>query len=82
LKSGPKNVLPTSFADFGAAETGSDSDSSSVSESYKKHIFSSLHKNIKLKTCAISGTTHIKTVSSSCTMYMLPVLMTSVTMNM
>jgi hypothetical protein len=56
LKSGPKNVLPTSFADFGAAETGSDSGSSSESESYKKYIFLSLYEYIKLKTCTISGT--------------------------
>jgi hypothetical protein len=31
LKSGPKKVLPISLADFGAAETGSDSGSSSES---------------------------------------------------
>jgi len=45
LKSGPKKVLPTSLADFGAAETGSDSGSSSESVSYKKHVLLSLHKN-------------------------------------
>jgi hypothetical protein len=32
LKSGPKKVLPISLADFGAAEIGSESGSSSESE--------------------------------------------------
>jgi hypothetical protein len=44
LKSGPKKVLPISLADFGAAETGSESGSSSESEIEKKPLYLSFYE--------------------------------------